>query len=107
MDCIFCKISQKKITSKIVYEDDDYLAFLDQDQTHKGHTLIIPKKHIEDINGLSKEELYELFTIAKKISINLNAKGITYLFNYGDSQEVKHVHLHVIPNYFTRKKDSE
>ena len=44
-DCIFCKIVKKEIPSTIIYEDDNFLAFLDIAPANKGHTLVIPKEH--------------------------------------------------------------
>ncbi|MDN6397501.1 MAG: HIT domain-containing protein, partial [Alkalibacterium sp.] len=48
-DCIFCKIIEGEIPSRKVYEDDDVIAILDMSQVTKGHTLVIPKKHVSDI----------------------------------------------------------
>ena len=53
MDCLFCKIKNKEIEAKILYEDDDFLVFLDMDQSYGGHTLIIPKKHFSTYKDFS------------------------------------------------------
>ena len=104
MDCLFCMIAQKEVDRKILYEDEKYLAFLDIDQSDaEGHTLIIPKKHFEDYTELDQETLYEMFAIARKLvpflMERLNKKACTLLFNYKDSQKVKHVHLHILPDF--------
>ena len=68
-----------------------------------GHTLLIPKKHISDFNELSSDDLNNLFSVAKKLTPVLmkavDAKAFTMGCNYGDSQLVKHFHLHLLPNY--------
>lgn len=113
MDCLFCKIIENQIGSKKIYEDDLFLVFLDIDQTTPGHTLIIPKKHIEDYTLLDQETLHQMFTLAKKINEiilkKLNKKGVSLLFNYGESQIIKHVHLHLLPDFEKKneKKDIE
>ncbi len=103
MDCIFCKIINKEIPSKVIYEDDKVLVMLDINPVSDGHALVIPKKHIEDILEVDNETLDYMFKIAKslmpKIMEKLEAKSLTMLINYGDDQQVKHLHLHLIPDY--------
>lgn len=103
MDCLFCKIGKKEISSQIIYEDANYLAFLDMDQSVEGHTLIIPKQHVEDYTLLDEITLKEMFELANKIGLmlmeKLNKKGLTLLFNYGESQTIKHTHLHILPDF--------
>mgnify|MGYP003322380780 CR=1 FL=1 len=60
MDCIFCKIVTKEIPTKILYEDDDTVSFLDAFPVAKGHTLVIPKTHhakIQDLSSLGPARL--------------------------------------------------
>ncbi len=103
MDCIFCKIANKELESKIIYEDEVVVAFLDVNPTSNGHTLIVPKKHYTDYIELDKDTLNHMFQVAKelgpKIMQKMGAKSLTLLFNYGDDQKVKHVHLHLIPDF--------
>ena len=61
MDCIFCKIISGEIPSYKIYEDDNVLAFLDITQGTKGHTLIIPKKHIKNVYDLDEETIFNVF----------------------------------------------
>ena len=103
MDCIFCKIANKEIASKILYENDLVVVIMDLNPVSDGHSLVIPKKHYTDIEEVDNEMLVEMFRVAKmigkKLEEKLNCKALTYLINYGDDQQVKHLHLHVIPNY--------
>ena len=78
-NCIFCKIANKEIPGKIVYEDDLCLAFLDLSQTTNGHTLVVPKTHYQNILDVDKEVLSHLIKVTKKLTnqiiTNLDAKG--------------------------------
>lgn len=107
MDCIFCKIIKGEIPSYTLYEDEIVKVFLDVDPKANGHTLIIPKKHYQDINDIDKETYCHIFEVAKKIKKQLEDKlrieGVTFVQNNGISQEVKHYHLHLIPNYTTNE----
>lgn len=104
-DCIFCKIAQKNVPGKIIYEDDICLAFLDLSQTTDGHTLVIPKKHYENILEVDDEILSHLMIVTKnlanKIIKKLNAKGVNILTNANEiaGQTVMHFHIHIIPRY--------
>ena len=107
MDCIFCKIVKGEIPSKKIYEDDNVIAILDLHPACDGHTLIIPKKHYEDFMTLPNDELNNIMEAAKKLTPKLvecfNAKAFSLRLNYLDSQEIKHYHLHLLPDYFCRK----
>lgn len=102
MDCLFCKIGKKEIPAKLIYEDETVMAFLDIHPTVNGHTLIIPKKHFEDFTELDKETLFHMKEVAEKLSAQLmtklNKTGLTLTMNYKDAQEIKHVHLHLLPD---------
>lgn len=105
MSCIFCKIINKEIPSKIVYEDELVLAILDLSQATYGHTLVMPKKHYENIYEIDDETLAHLIKIVKKLAIKiknkLNAKGINILNNNETAagQSIMHLHFHIIPRY--------
>lgn len=103
MDCIFCKIIKGDIPSYTIFEDDIVKVFLDINPISNGHALIIPKKHILDIDDMDNETLMHIMDVAryvKKLLINkLNCNGVTFTQNNGDCQEVKHYHLHVQPFY--------
>lgn len=103
MDCIFCKISNGEIPCYKIYEDESIIAFLDVNPKCNGHTLVVPKEHFQDVYEIPEVALLYLETIGKKIAKDLMEKlsvtGITFMMNYGTSQEVKHIHLHILPNF--------
>ncbi len=105
MDCIFCKIINKELESLILYEDDIIIILLDAYPDSDGHTLIIPKKHYTDFKELPDEIILHINKYTKIytdiLMEKLNKKSITILNNYGDSQVIKHYHLHLIPNFKT------
>jgi histidine triad (HIT) family protein len=99
MECIFCKIPRKEIPSEIIYEDENFVAFLDIHPRSKGMSLVIPKKHVkafEEDENISKE----LFLIAIKISeaIKKALSPIAISIAYMPSQ-IEHLHLRIYP-YF-------
>jgi len=102
-DCIFCKINKKEIPSYTIYEDDDFRAFLDINPITNGHTLLVPKKHYENMFELEEEMIPKIYNVAKKINEifkeKLNSEGFTLIQNNGHGQDVKHYHLHLIPRY--------
>ncbi|MFR5856700.1 MAG: HIT family protein [Bacilli bacterium] len=106
-DCLFCKIIKKEVPSFILYEDDDLIVILDAYPDADGHTLIIPKKHYEDILNIDNETLNKIFDKAREITTKLMKKlgkdAITFVINYGEAQVIKHFHLHLIPNYIKKE----
>lgn len=103
MDCIFCKIVAGEIPSKKIYEDENVIAILDLHPAVDGHTLIIPKKHITDMMEMDNDTLNKVYDAAKKLTPTLmdmlNKTAMSLRVNYGDSQEIKHFHMHLLPNY--------
>ncbi len=103
--CIFCQIVNKKIPSKILYEDDICMAFMDIKPASKGHVILIPKKHSVVVDHLSDKEFRNMFIVAKKISNSmlkgLNCKGTTLFLANGAiaGQKAPHTILHIIPRY--------
>lgn len=104
-NCIFCKIVRGEIHSYKLYEDKDILAFLDIQPLTKGHCLVIPKKHFQDIFNISESDLQRVSVLSKsiseKIKKNLGADGVRISQSNGRvaGQDVMHYHLHVIPRY--------
>ena len=107
-NCIFCKITNKEIPAHIVYEDNNFLAFLDINPQSPGHTQIIPKKHyrwVWDVPNIG-----EYFEIARKIAV---AQGKVWDTDFVLSKivgdEVPHAHIWVFPNSDVKgdKKDFE
>lgn len=107
-DCIFCKINNGDIPSNTIYEDDIVRVFLDINPVKTGHMLIIPKKHYTNLDDIEIETLTHINKIAKKMHIllkeKLNIDGMQVVQNNGILQEVKHYHLHIIPNYENSNK---
>lgn len=68
MDCIFCKITQGEIPSYKIFEDEFVYAFLDITQGTKGHTLVIPKKHVKNVYELSEELAQHIFKVVPKVA---------------------------------------
>lgn len=103
MDCIFCKIINGEIPSYTIYEDDIVKAFLDINPISNGHTLVIPKKHFENIYDIDWEVLKHIeitsAKIGKTLKEKLNCQGITRVQNNEYGQDVKHYHMHLIPRY--------
>lgn len=105
MDCIFCKIIKGEIPSKVLYEDELVKVIMDVNPTVDGHALIIPKKHYTDYLELDQDIITHIWDVAKKmgpsIMDKLKAKSLTLLVNFGDDQQVKHFHMHLLPNFGT------
>ncbi len=101
MDCIFCKIITKDIPSKILYEDDDTISFLDAFPVAKGHTLVIPKEHHAKIQDLPSDVNQKLFGTVHKMTKKVDSlEGSTLIAIHNgkeSGQEVPHVHVHLIP----------
>jgi histidine triad (HIT) family protein len=97
-NCIFCKIVAGEIPSFKVYEDDNFFGFLTIKPHTKGHTLLIPKIHVEEILVSSDETSTELFRsgkdLAKKIKDIFNSDKVAFVLA---GQGVPHLHLHLIP----------
>jgi len=93
--CIMCLISEKKINSLPVYEDKDYLAVLEINPVSEGHTIIIPKKHIEKIKEIPKTVEKVVENISKQLEKKLKAKEIKIL----SSDELGHAVINLIPIY--------
>jgi histidine triad (HIT) family protein len=103
MSCLFCKIVEKKIHSKIVYEDERVLAFEDINPQAPVHILIIPKKHIStslEINNDDNELVGYMFQAANKIAKEkkIAERGFRLVMNCNpeSGQTVFHVHLHLL-----------
>ncbi|MFP4286231.1 MAG: HIT family protein [Candidatus Izemoplasmataceae bacterium] len=104
MDCIFCKIVKGEIPSYKVFENDDVYAFLDISQGTKGHTLVIPKKHVATVYDLSESTAKTVFsvipTLSKALKKAFNPIGLNIISNNEQPhQTVHHFHLHLIPRY--------
>ena len=102
--CVFCAIAAHEIPSKVVYEDDRFIAFLDLTQTTIGHTLVVPKRHSKCIFDLNDEDAKEIMLVVKKVAnklkASLNPIGLNVVNNNEKPlQSVDHFHIHLIPRY--------
>ena len=104
-DCIFCKIANGEIPSATVYEDSICRVILDVNPANKGHALIIPKQHFDNIYSMDAETAAKIFTIATEVAkaqkAELNPDGLNILQNNGEAagQTVFHFHMHLVPRY--------
>ena len=100
--CIFCKLANKEIPTNIVYEDDNVTAFLDANPTSLGHTLIVPKKHYQNILECDENTNASIGKAIQKIGnalLKTYGVGINVLSNINEEagQSVMHAHVHLIP----------
>ena len=102
-DCIFCKIGKGEIPSATIYENSDFRVFLDVAPANRGHALIIPKDHADNIFHLDGETAGKLFSlatvVARAIKEETGCEGMNIVQNNGAvaGQTVNHFHLHLIP----------
>lgn len=102
-DCLFCKINAQLIPAKIVYDDDDMLAFYDISPKAEIHFLLIPKQHISSMLELTDEHqtlMGKMMIKANQLAQNLGLSGYKVQVNTGvkGGQEVFHLHMHVLGN---------
>ena len=104
-DCIFCKLANGVFPTATVYEDEDFRAILDIAPAHKGHVILLPKTHADNLYELDDAIAAKALPIAKKIAIAVKkatgCDGINILQNNGTAagQSVFHLHVHVVPRY--------
>jgi len=104
-DCLFCKIVSGEIPATKIYENENFLAFLDIHPVNKGHTQVIPKKHSRNLLEIDEETLKELALLVQKLSQKiktaLNADGINIISNNEPvaGQIIFHTHIHIIPRF--------
>jgi histidine triad (HIT) family protein len=105
MDCIFCDIADKTSEAEIIFENNNFIAFLDINPVNYGHTLVIPKKHYDNFLTIPASELEELVKLTQYLSgaikRALKADGFNVISNNGTTagQSVFHFHFHIIPRF--------
>lgn len=98
--CIFCKIAKGEIPSYKVYEDQDFLAFLDITPRNPGHTLVITKKHFRWVWDVDDRTTEKQGTVVKKIANALKkAFGTEFVVSFTIGEEVHHAHIHIVPRH--------
>ena len=104
-DCIFCKIADGEIPSRTLYEDKLFRVILDLAPATRGHALILPKEHADNLYDLPEETAAAVMVLAKKLALvmreRLSCDGLNLVQNNGEAagQTVSHFHLHMIPRY--------
>ena len=104
--CKFCQIVAGEVSAHVVLETDAVLAFLDHRPLFPGHTLVVPKQHVDTLVELPADQLPSFFTevqrLARVIPGVMDATGTFVAANNVVSQSVPHLHFHVVPR---RPKD--
>ena len=104
-DCIFCKLANGVFPTNSIYEDEDYNVILDLAPASKGHALILPKQHADNLYELPDEIAGKALVLAKKLAKTMTEKlgcdGLNVVQNNGAvaGQTVLHFHMHLIPRY--------
>ena len=102
-DCIFCKLANGVIPTNSIYEDDDFKVILDASPAAKGHALILPKEHFDNLYETDDAVAEKILPLAKKIAKQMKEKlhcdGVNVLQNneVAAGQTVFHLHVHLIP----------
>lgn len=97
-ECIFCKIVSGIIPANKVYEDDDFVSFLDIHPVEVGHALLIPKTHYTWMTDAPNEVIFKIFILAKEMMIKMkNELPCDYVQVSIVGKDVPHFHIHLIP----------
>jgi histidine triad (HIT) family protein len=105
MECIFCKIIAGEIPAVKVLDEELVLAFMDINPSSRGHMLVVPKKHAENIFEISESDLAAMIKVVKRCATAakeaLKAEGVTVLQLNGKASDqiVPHIHIHVMPRW--------
>ena len=104
--CLFCRIVSGELKATVVYEDDNSVAFLDHRPLFHGHTLLVPREHVETLGELPSKIIAPYFEaaqlLARAVESAMEAEGTFVAMNNRVSQSVPHLHVHVVPR---RRKD--
>jgi histidine triad (HIT) family protein len=104
-DCIFCKIVAGELPATIVAQDERTVAFMDINPATRGHLLVIPRRHAQDLHEIDPDDLAAVAQAAQRlagtVTERLGADGVNLLNSCGSAawQTVFHFHIHVIPRY--------
>jgi histidine triad (HIT) family protein len=106
VSCLFCRVVNREVPARLVFEDEISLAFLDHRPVFPGHCLLIPKQHYETLTDLPEELIGPFFKraqlLARAVESAMEAHGTFVAMNNRVSQSVPHLHVHVVPR---RRKD--
>ncbi|HEX2851171.1 MAG TPA: HIT family protein [Acidimicrobiales bacterium] len=99
--CVFCSIAGGALPAEIVVDEPDVLAFLDARPLFPGHTLVVPRRHVDTLVDLPDDLLEPVFATARRVAgalpAALGAQGTFVAINNVVSQSVPHLHVHVVP----------
>lgn len=104
-NCIFCAIAERSASAEVVEADAHTIAFLDINPATRGHTLVIPRHHADNLHDIGEQDLSRVMAMAQKVARRmpsaLGADGVNLLNSCGAAawQTVSHFHMHVIPRY--------
>ncbi len=104
-NCIFCKLANGEIPTRSIYEDENFKVILDAAPATRGHALILPKEHADNLYQLPEETAGKAFALAKRLMASMTEKlgcqGFNIVQNNGEvaGQTVLHFHIHLIPRY--------
>ena len=104
-DCIFCKIVAGELPATIVAEDEHTVSFMDINPATRGHALVVPREHAQDLLSIDSGELSHVMVAAQRLAATakerLGADGVNLINSCGSAawQTVFHFHVHVIPRY--------
>ncbi|MDY6764273.1 MAG: HIT family protein [Halobacteria archaeon] len=104
-DCIFCQIVEGEIPSRTVYEDDYVMAFLDVNPLSRGHTVVIPKNHFENLQEMDDPDASAVYSalhnLVEPVTDAVGTSSCNVGINNGEpaGQEIPHVHFHIVPRF--------
>ena len=99
--CLFCQIVSGEAEASVAWSDDDFVAFLDVRPLFKGHTLLVPREHVDTLPDLPAPLRGPFLEVVQRLSVamvdGLGAQGSFVAMNNTVSQSVPHLHCHVVP----------
>jgi histidine triad (HIT) family protein len=105
-ECLFCRIVSGELPATVVHEDENTVAFLDHRPLFPGHTLLVPRQHVETLGDLDTKLVGPYFEaaqlLARAVEAAMSAEGTFVAMNNRVSQSVPHLHVHIVPR---RRKD--
>jgi histidine triad (HIT) family protein len=106
VSCLFCRVVNREVPARLIFEDEISLAFLDHRPVFPGHCLLIPKQHYETLTDLPEDLIGPFFKraqlLARAVESAMEAHGTFVAMNNRVSQSVPHFHVHIVPR---RRKD--
>ena len=103
--CVFCAIINKDEQASIVFENDFLISFMDRYPLNRGHLLVIPKQHYQYLTDMENNDVAQLFEIVNMLSkhvwkiVNADGLNISQSNGLAASQDIFHVHVHIIPRF--------